>query len=154
MNRALTALRLVRGATYDAAVEQQKKAEGRAKKLAQQVEEVRADSRSWKAKADQAHDQLREAQIAAAAAVKEAQRAEKMRAEAEKRLTQESQRTIDLETLQTKLADSERELVIAREQLMSIEVKLDILEGAANVLDSRTRAVTAHRQKHGSDRPV
>ena len=33
-------------------------------------------------------------------------------------------------------------LALAREQLTAIEVKLDILEGAANVLDARTRVVT------------
>jgi chromosome segregation ATPase len=44
--------------------------------------------------------------------------------------------------MQARLADAERALAIAREQLMAIEVKLDILEGAANVLDARTRAAT------------
>lgn len=39
-----------------------------------------------------------------------------------------------------------RELVIAREHLMAIEVKLDILEGAANVLDGRLRAARAQSE--------
>ena len=42
--------------------------------------------------------------------------------------------------MQGRLTESERSLAIAREQLMAIEVKLDILEGAANVLDARTRS--------------
>jgi hypothetical protein len=47
--------------------------------------------------------------------------------------------------LERQLADTERELVLAREHLMAVEVKLDILEGAANVLDARLR--TAARQQ-------
>jgi hypothetical protein len=48
----------------------------------------------------------------------------------------------EIERLRTRLADAERELSVARDHLMAIEVKLDILEGAANVLDKRTRTVT------------
>ena len=46
----------------------------------------------------------------------------------------------DLTDMQTRLAETERALALAREQLNAIEVKLEILEGAANVLDARTRA--------------
>jgi hypothetical protein len=51
--------------------------------------------------------------------------------------------------LQERLAVAERDLVTAREQLMAVEVKLDILEGAANVLDTRMRS-TISRQHSGS----
>lgn len=44
-----------------------------------------------------------------------------------------------------RLAQAERELAAVREYLMAVEVKLDILEGAANVLDVRTR--TANREQ-------
>ena len=46
----------------------------------------------------------------------------------------------DLTLMQTRLAETERALALARDQLNAIEVKLEILEGAANVLDARTRA--------------
>jgi hypothetical protein len=39
--------------------------------------------------------------------------------------------------------------MVARDHLMAIEVKLDILEGAANVLDRRTR-ITAPQDQHES----
>jgi chromosome segregation ATPase len=42
--------------------------------------------------------------------------------------------------LEQRVASAMRELQVARESLAAIEVKLDILEGAANVLDHRTRA--------------
>ena len=51
------------------------------------------------------------------------------------------------EGLQRRLTDAERALALAREQLAVLEVKLDILEGAANVLDARTR--TAPQQQPG-----
>jgi chromosome segregation ATPase len=51
----------------------------------------------------------------------------------------------DLAALQARLADTERALTLARDQLNAIEVKLEILEGAANVLDARTR-VAPQRQ--------
>ncbi|MGH9242630.1 MAG: hypothetical protein ACRD3G_31665 [Vicinamibacterales bacterium] len=46
---------------------------------------------------------------------------------------------LDLTVMQTRLAETEHALALAREQLNAIEVKLEILEGAANVLDARTR---------------
>jgi chromosome segregation ATPase len=51
----------------------------------------------------------------------------------------------DLTAMQTRLADTERALTLAREHLNAIEVKLEILEGAANVLDARTRMAPQHR---------
>lgn len=55
-------------------------------------------------------------------------------------------RDLDLEAslreetrLEQVVAAAQQELVAARAALMTLEVKLDILEGAANVLDRRTR---------------
>lgn len=50
----------------------------------------------------------------------------------------------DLVAMQTRLAETERALTLARDQLNAIEVKLEILEGAANVLDTRTRVAPQH----------
>lgn len=50
-----------------------------------------------------------------------------------------------LSAMQTRLAETERALALAREHLNAIEVKLEILEGAANVLDARTRVAPQHR---------
>jgi hypothetical protein len=46
-------------------------------------------------------------------------------------------------TLEEQVAAAARDLAIARDSLVAIDVKLDILEGAANVLDARTRKSTA-----------
>jgi hypothetical protein len=73
------------------------------------------------------------------------------------RLIKEARRTLDkarqdteLTKLKDQLARTERELLLAREHLMAIEVKLDILEGAANVLDSRTRVAIAQSSRSGA----
>ena len=53
---------------------------------------------------------------------------------------QSTSETDGLTAMQARLAETERALTLAREHLNAIEVKLEILEGAANVLDARTRA--------------
>ena len=68
MKQPVRVLGLVRGRSYDALVEQWKKAEARASRLTQQLDEVRADSRSWKTKADEAQTALKKALEAATTA--------------------------------------------------------------------------------------
>jgi hypothetical protein len=55
----------------------------------------------------------------------------------------------DLQSLHERLTVAERDLAAARDLLMAVDVKLDILEGAANVLDTRTRSVVS-RQRSGA----
>jgi SMC interacting uncharacterized protein involved in chromosome segregation len=55
----------------------------------------------------------------------------------------------DLQSLNERLIVAERDLAAARELLMAVDVKLDILEGAANVLDVRTRSVVS-RERSGA----
>jgi SMC interacting uncharacterized protein involved in chromosome segregation len=55
----------------------------------------------------------------------------------------------DLQVLLERLTVAELDLATARELLMAVDVKLDILEGAANVLDTRTRSVVS-RQRSGA----
>ena len=52
---------------------------------------------------------------------------------------QELKRIQKARALDERLDRAERDLTAARDLLMAIEVKLDILEGAAQVLDARTR---------------
>jgi chromosome segregation ATPase len=144
MKRPFRILGLVRGRSYDALAEQHAKAEAHAAKLARHLEESKADSRGWKTKAEEAVAELKKAQEDAATVRKELRQAEK-----QKELLQE--RTAELVALKQRLADSERDLIVAREQLMAIEVKLDILEGAANVLDARTRELVTRRSGVGTE---
>jgi DNA repair exonuclease SbcCD ATPase subunit len=70
---------------------------------------------------------------------------DKFESDQRRRVEMDEKRRSDFEALQQRLKTTERELAIARESLMAVEVKLDILEGAANVLDARTRDVLAER---------
>ena len=148
MKQPVRVLGLVRGRSYDALVEQWKKADARASQLTHQLDQARTDSRSWKTKAEEAQSALKKALEAAATAERNWRRAEKMREETEKRGRLRDDRAAEINALREHLVESEQELTIAREQLMAIEVKLDILEGAANVLDARTRDIV---RRAGSD---
>jgi len=108
---------------------------GRYRALKRQADEFRAGTSEWKAKAREALDQVKKLSIDL-----------KMQSQL---VDQLQQRTSEFQTLQERLAAAERDLATAREQLMAVEVKLDILEGAANVLDTRTRSVVS-RQRSGS----
>ena len=162
MKRPPRILGLVPASGYDALEEQRAKAESRAGKLAQQLEEYRANSRVWKTKAEDALGELRKAQEATAAAQKQfrqiekqrdehSRNAQKLKEELDKVRRLQQERAAELVDLKQRLAESERDLVVAREQLMAIEVKLDILEGAANVLDGRTRELVTRRSGLGTE---
>jgi hypothetical protein len=127
---------------YRHLVEELRKAQVRTGKLAQALDAARSDARESKARADKA---LRDAK-------------ERMKAEFERKYEQarrkitetEQQRAAVVGRLTQQLAGAERDLVAARESLMAVEVKLDILEGAANVLDARTRGAGARSAPAGS----
>ncbi len=103
-----------------------------------EIKELRAGSLGWKMKAGEvlARTKALERELN-----EHKKHAEKSLKAAEKLGT----RDLAVRDLKERVTRAERELTMAREQLMAIEVKLDILEGAANVLDVRTR--TALRQQ-------
>jgi hypothetical protein len=53
----------------------------------------------------------------------------------------DADRTRLLQEMHARMETAVRDLTLAREHLASVEVKLDIVEGAANVLDARTRTL-------------
>ena len=106
--------------------------------LEQQVNESRAQLKTLKAELAEAAKalKLKERDLA-----KQGHRVEKLR----KAIEQANQRRGDVQGMLKRLIEAEQELAAARNHLMVVEVKLDILEGAANVLDARTRATAAQR---------
>jgi chromosome segregation ATPase len=114
--------------------------------LQAQVGELRSGIADWKSKATEAANRVRtlEGELR-----RQTQLAEKIKLSAEKNKTKQG----EMEKLRAQLQHAERELAGAREHLMVIEVKLDILEGAANVLDARTRTAVA-RQGGGTGAPA
>lgn len=149
----LEALGLVTLRRHQLAIKQMREAESRAKKLEREVTEIQARSKAQLEKQvneSRAQSKTLKAEIADAAKtlklkerelVKQAQRVDKLRNTVEKANRQRG----DVASLLKRLIEAEHELAAARNHLMIVEVKLDILEGAANVLDARTRTTTAQQ---------
>jgi hypothetical protein len=102
----------------------------------EQAQQARASAQEWKTKATQSISRVRELE-------EELKRQARIAEKSQAHLAEANARRDRIEDLRARLADTERELLVAREHLMAVEVKLDILEGAANVLDIRTRAAIA-----------
>ena len=135
-------------ASYDRVAERLRKSESRLASASAEVEQLRADARGWKAKAEDAHARLKTATDDAARLAKEFEQAtsdlqrqsQRQDAAMQKDAGRYARRVAGVEALQERLVAAERELAAARDQLMAVETKMDILEAAANVLDVRTRA--------------
>jgi chromosome segregation ATPase len=154
--KLLNILGLVTSGRFGVVVARLREAESHAKKLTKLVESSKAEARTWKTKADELSQHLK---ASTKDESKRNRQSEKVKLEVEKRVEREkkeiarlraevdrlTKQHIGLESLRAKLAEAEQQLGLAREHLMAIDVKLDILEGAANVLDSRTRAVVAQQ---------
>jgi predicted nucleic acid-binding Zn-ribbon protein len=114
--------------------------------LVKQLDDVRNSAQGWKTKAGEAMAQVKSVEG-------EVKRHQRLVKEARIAAEKAHHQLGDAGKLQEQLVDTERELMLAREHLMAIEVKLDILEGAANVLDARTRTAV-HRQSAGTGAAV
>jgi septal ring factor EnvC (AmiA/AmiB activator) len=125
--------------------------EARVKKLEAQIAEVQARAKAQRDKeATERRAEVRalKAEIANAARAlkiseqelaKHAHRIDKLN----EAVQHANRRRGDVEGMLKRLVEAEQELTAARNHLMVVEVKLDILEGAANVLDARTRTASA-----------
>jgi chromosome segregation ATPase len=126
LSRLLAAFGLVSAGRYDA--------------LSRAAEELKAASRNWKTQASE--DRARAKSLET-----ELRRQRELVERHELTVEKLRHRRDEIDKLRARLADAERELTVARDHLMAIEVKLDILEGAANVLDKRTRETASHARR-------
>ena len=113
--------------------------------VARQLEDARASASAWKERAAEAQARVKTLE-------RDVKRQSQLLDEARTLVETFQRGGSDGARLREQLASTQKELVLAREHLMAIEVKLDILEGAANVLDARTRA--AIRQPTGTGATV
>ena len=166
MNGPLTKLGVLGPGHYRNLLDELRKAQARSTKLAQELDLARADAKTVKGKADESAKALRDSQAEVARHVRRTEKItgelEKVKAEFQRKYERErgklaeveQKRARALEDLQERLEKAERALTVARETLMVIEVKLDVLEGAANVLDVRTRTTSSRAVPSGSGAPV
>ena len=113
--------------------------------VAKQLEDAREGASAWKARATEAQARVKTLE-------REVKHQSQLLDEARTLVERVQSGGSEGAKLREQLASTQKELMLAREHLMAIEVKLDILEGAANVLDSRTRA--AIRQSTGTGATV
>jgi chromosome segregation ATPase len=147
LNAVLSRLGLVRRSRYKKANEDLKRTQARLDKVLAHGEKLRAEMHAARERAEKMAAAMKEEQQKLKADLERKRQdiSDKFESDQRRHLEMDQKRRTDLEALQLRLATTERELAIARESLMAVEVKLDILEGAANVLDARTRDVLAER---------
>ena len=138
--RLLAIVGLAPARSYRAVTAQLRDTESKARRLAKAVEELKASTQVWKTKASEAVDRAKSLDL-------------QTRHHAKLALVAEKERRRSVASVQKRLIAAERELAMTREHLMATEVKLDILEGAANVLDARMRTVLS-RQPGQTGAPV
>jgi chromosome segregation ATPase len=98
------------------------------------------DARKFKDRiAELEADAERRARLAKEAAEQASTRIAALEAELRQRDLNRESETRQETAFETQVATAARELAAARDSLVAIEVKLDILEGAANTLDARLR---------------
>jgi chromosome segregation ATPase len=140
-----------------------RRAETKIAQLEQQLEHVRADGQSWKRRHDDTTEAVAGWKQAAHRAEVETERTkggadrtkadlERARADVEReqaRVAEWKRRadalTTELQEMRTRLDNAHRATDSANEQLMAMEVKLDLIEAAIQVLDTRTRQPAVSR---------
>ena len=114
---------------------------------------LRADVEGWKRRYEEKSNAAAELKQAAARADAKADaKAERLRAEREHAEAQGEEwkkraqaLTTQVQEFRTRLDSANRATTTAREQLMAMEVKLDLIEAALHVLDARTREAAVSR---------
>ena len=157
MKQILKGLGVIGPRHYRHLVDELQEAQARNRELKTEIEAARSEARTQKSKADEAAKILQRAQAEATHYLRRAEKLgadlERLKSQGREKLEQrlhkineaEQERVAAYTSMKERLDAAERDLALAREALMAVEVKLDILEGAANVLDLRTRHVIAER---------
>jgi chromosome segregation ATPase len=137
--------------------------EARSAQLEEQVVQLRADAEGWKRRYEEASDGLAGWKQAASKTQTELERlrggVDRLKADLERAkadLEQQQARaaewkrraeawTQEFHDLRARLENAQRATTSSNEQLMAMEVKLDLIEAAIQVLDTRTREQAVSR---------
>jgi chromosome segregation ATPase len=143
LKRALAGLGLVPAGQLDRAEEQTRQLTERLRSLEDRIVKLKADTDTWKQRHEEVAVKLRECREQAAQAAADAER---MRAGAEHAKTKANEwkgraeaLSAEKRDLRARLEDVQRAAITSREYVMATEAKLDVIEAALQVLDSRTR---------------
>ena len=143
IRRALAGVGLAPAGQLQRLANESRQMSDKVKNLEDRVAKLRADAETWKRRHDDISAKLREWKDIVAKAEAEAER---MRAGAEHAKVRGSEWKARAEALseekrdlRARLEEVQRASITAREYLMATEAKLDLIEAALQVLDSRTR---------------
>jgi chromosome segregation ATPase len=116
----------------------------RVSELKRLLAQARAESQSWKAKLHEGTAHLTEQRKLEEERYRTrvAKLEERLKKEISRIEVRDAARQEKLADLREKVLEAERSVRTGRDHLMAIEVKLDVIEGAINVLDRRFRAMT------------
>lgn len=132
LTRLLAVAGLAPGGHIETAIARAAKAEARVSEMKDALASVRHEMDRVKEKSAEQAKRLAKAEDAAGRVAKAERELEQVRARDEKHLTQ-------LAEMRERVERAERAVALSREHLMATETKLDVIEGAISVLDSRTR---------------
>jgi len=126
-----------------------RKAAEKAKILEDRLASMRTDLEHWQHRCEERSNAVAEWKAAAARTETNLERAKanvvRSEAHAEECKVKAGALTAQVQELRTRLGDANRATTTSREHLMAMEVKLDLIEAAINVLDTRTREAAVTR---------
>ncbi len=149
IRKALAGFGLAPAGQLHRLAEQSRQSSDKVKSLEDRLAKLRADTDTWKQRHDDVTAKVREWKEAAARAEAEAERmragAEHSKARAAEWKVRADALTEEKLALRARLEEAQRGAINAREYLMATEAKLDLIEAAIQVLDTRTRDAALNR---------
>lgn len=143
----LATVRLAPASQVAHLADQAKRATVRVSELEDRMAKLRAEIETWKSHHEASAKAAAEWKQAASAAVEKAERSAAQTARAETSAEEWKARGLalkeQLRSLRERLDSANHATTLAREHLMATEVKLDLIEAAVQVLDTRTRQTGA-----------
>ena len=149
IRRALAGFGLAPAGQVHQMAEQSRQASEKITALEERMAKLRADADTWKQRHDDLAAKLVEVKGAAARAEADAEQARAGVEHAKARVNEWKGRaeseTDEKLALRARLEEAQRAAINAREYLMATEAKLDLIEAAIQVLDTRTRDAALNR---------
>ena len=146
IRQALSCVGLATAGQVQRLTEESRRISKKVKSLEERVVMLRAHAETWKQRHDEAVARVRECKDATAAAAREwKDEAERLRAGAEHAKVRAETLKKEKLNLRAHLEEAQRTAITARDYVMATEAKLDLIEAAIQLLDSRTREAEINR---------
>lgn len=143
IKQALASVGLTPAGQLQKAAEESRQMSEKVQRLEDRIAKLRADAETWKHRSDEIAAKLREWKELAAQAEAEAARMREGAEHAKARASEWKARAEGLDgekrDLRARLEEAQSAAAMARDYVMAMETKLDLIEAAVQVLDLRTR---------------